>query len=158
MQLKLSAAAFVLLAGTSLAGIFPAGRAHADLPGRHPAYLHALSDLRAARWLIEHRPAQFAAGAHEGAAVQQIDFALHDIREAGLWDGKNETDHPPVDENGEWGGRIHRAVDLLRDARHDCAQPEDDPAARGLQGRAIGHIDAAIHHTEAAIHDIERGR
>ena len=22
----------------------------------HPAYLHALSDLRAARWLIEHRP------------------------------------------------------------------------------------------------------
>ena len=27
----------------------------------HPAYLHALSDLRAARWLIEHRSRQLGA-------------------------------------------------------------------------------------------------
>src|SRR5215472_7941016 len=28
----------------------------ADLPGKHPYYLHALSDLRAARWMLEDRP------------------------------------------------------------------------------------------------------
>ena len=27
--------------------------ANADLPGKHPYYLHALSDLRAARWMLE---------------------------------------------------------------------------------------------------------
>lgn len=27
----------------------------ADLPGMHPGYLHALTDLRAARWNLEHR-------------------------------------------------------------------------------------------------------
>jgi len=27
-----------------------------SLPNNHPAYLHALEDLRAARWMIEHRP------------------------------------------------------------------------------------------------------
>ena len=44
----------------TLAGIFFAVAmttiAYADLPGRHPAYLHALTDLRTARWMVEHRP------------------------------------------------------------------------------------------------------
>ena len=29
--------------------------AMAQLPGRHPHYIHALSDLRAAQWQIDHR-------------------------------------------------------------------------------------------------------
>ena len=34
--------------------------ANADLPGKHPYYLHALSDLRTARWMLEHRPGDAA--------------------------------------------------------------------------------------------------
>jgi hypothetical protein len=30
--------------------------AHAEVPGQHPYYLHALSDLRAGRWMLQHRP------------------------------------------------------------------------------------------------------
>ena len=34
-----------------LAGLVPFA-ALADMPGKHPGYLHALSDLRAARWFL----------------------------------------------------------------------------------------------------------
>ena len=34
--------------------------ASADMPGKHPFYLHALSDLRTARWMLEHRPGDAA--------------------------------------------------------------------------------------------------
>ncbi|MEH2129414.1 MAG: hypothetical protein V7K86_01855, partial [Nostoc sp.] len=44
--------------GNSL--LMTSGSAYADLPGKHPYYLHALTDLRTARWLLEHRPGDAA--------------------------------------------------------------------------------------------------
>ena len=43
----------LLLSGLLLA-VLPFA-ANADMPGKHPYYLHALSDLRAARWMLSHR-------------------------------------------------------------------------------------------------------
>jgi hypothetical protein len=42
--------------------------------------------------------------------------------------------------------------------RADTYREEDNPTARGLRDRAIGHVDAALHATERAIHDVELGR
>ena len=53
--------------------------ANADLPGKHPAYLHALTDLRAARWMLEHRPGDAAVSANEDAAINEIDTAIREI-------------------------------------------------------------------------------
>src|SRR5271168_4507728 len=97
----------------------PARVVVAQAPERHPAYLHALSDLRAARWLIEHRPGDWAQTADEGESVRQIDAAIGDIKKAAFDDGKNTNDRPPVDEHPDHRGRIHEALQFMRKARAD---------------------------------------
>ena len=47
--------------------------ANADLPGKHPYYLHALSDLRAARWMLEHRPGDAAVSGREDEGIYLAD-------------------------------------------------------------------------------------
>jgi hypothetical protein len=112
---------------------------------RHPAYIHALEDLRHARGHLE-RPAAMTRLAQwdEEVAIRDIDAAIHEITRAAIDDGKNIADHPPVDARMDWRGRLHRADELLRKARQDCSREEDNPAAQGLQRRALQHIDAAI--------------
>jgi hypothetical protein len=127
--------AFALLAGCVVA---------APPPARHPAYLHALSDLRAARWLIEHRPGDWAQTSDEVEAVRQIDAGINDIKKAAINDGKNLNDHPPLDEQPDHRGRIRQALQFLNKARGDIAHEEDNAYASGLRDRALGHIDAAI--------------
>jgi len=127
-------------------------------PPRHPAYLHALSDLRTARWMLEHRPGDVAVSVHEGEAIGEIDRAIAELSRAAADDGKNINSHPPADAPNDYRGRLHRAADLLRKVRSDTAQEEDNPSVRGLRDRALGHIDAALRATERAIHDVELGR
>jgi hypothetical protein len=131
--------------------------AHADLPGKHPAYLHALTDLRTARWMLEHRPGDAAVSGQEDVAVGEIDAAIGEIKHASIDDGKDIHDHPKVDAPADSRGRLHKAVELLRKTRADVAREEDDPAVRGLRDRAVGHIDGAIHATEHAISDVKHG-
>jgi len=137
-------AAFALLAGCVAAPPPRAVVAPPPPPAKHPAYLHALSDLRAARWLIEHRPGDWAQTSDEVEAVQQIDAAINEIKKASIDDGKNLHDHPPVDERPDHPGRIHEAIEILKKSRADLAREEDNGYADGLRDRAIGHIDAAI--------------
>ena len=67
MSFKLST---TVLAALALSASFTALSANAaDLPGRHPAYLHALTDLRDARWNLEHRPGDAAVSAQEDVAI-----------------------------------------------------------------------------------------
>jgi hypothetical protein len=120
--------------------------------GEHPYYLHALSDLRAARWMIEHRPGNWQQTTDEVEAVRQIDAAISEIKKASIDDGKNLADHPAVDERNEHDGRLHVAVDYLKKARQDIGQDEDNRFAQGLQERAYLHIDNAISAVRKAIH------
>jgi len=132
--------------------------ANADLPGRHPAYLHALTDLRTARWLLEHRPGDARVSAHEDQAIGAVDAAIGEIKRAAIDDGKDIHDHPALDAPPEYAGRLHRASEILHKTRNDVAREEDDPAVRGLRNRAVGHIDEAIRQTDRAIFDVENGR
>jgi hypothetical protein len=132
--------------------------ANADLPGKHPAYLHALSDLRTARWMLEHRPGDAKVSDHEDMAIMEIDKAIGEIKHAAIDDGKDIHDHPPMDVAADRPGRLHKALELLRKVHSDVAREEDDPATRGLRDRALGHIDGATHQTERAIFDVEHGR
>jgi hypothetical protein len=127
-------------------------------PSRHPAYLHALTDLRTARWMLDHRPGDAAVSVHEDEAVVEIDRAIAEIKRAAIDDGKNVHDHPSVDVPTDYRGRLHRAAELLRKVRADTYREEDNPSAVGLRDRAIAHVDAALHATERAIHDVEVGR
>ena len=146
----------LLLSGLLLA-VLPFA-ANADMPGKHPYYLHALSDLRAARWCLNHRPGDERVSRHEDIALEEIQKAIGEIKHAAIDDGKNIEDHPPVQGAGDFHGRLHEALRILKQTRGDLAHEEDDPMTRGLRDRAWQHIDVAIHETEGAIHDVETGR
>jgi len=117
----------------------------ADEPGRHPAYLHALSDLRDARAHLERMTPSDRIDAEQQHAIDEIDKAIWEIKQAAIDDGKNLNDHPPVDARLERRGRYHRALELLDKAHNDIAREEDDQWVRGLRNRAIHHIDEARH-------------
>lgn len=122
--------------------------------GSHPAYLHALSDLRAARSLLD-RPDHGELHQEEKEARHHIDKAIDEIKKAAIDDGKDLNDHPPVDAHMDWPGRLHRAMELLDKARADISREEDNHFAQGLQERAFGHIDEAKHEVREAIRIVE---
>ena len=129
----------------------PAYVSAAPEPGReHPAYLRALTDLRAARANLR-RPDGGELREQEKKAIHEINDAIAEIKKAAIDDGKDINDHVPVDTRMDWAGRLHRAAELLRKAHSDVAQEEDNAFAQGLQQRALEHIDKAHHHVEEAI-------
>jgi hypothetical protein len=128
--------------------------AHAQWWQQHPAYLKAMSDLRQAYWLVEHRDSiDPVAKAEESQAAGSIRAAYQNLKDASIVDDKNIDDQPPANfDFGDHRGRLHHAMDLLRDAHNDVDHEEDDPAARGFKARALSAIDQAAADTNAALH------
>jgi hypothetical protein len=123
-------------------------------PKEHPAYLHALTDLRHARANLQH-PDGGELREQEKKAIHEIDEAITEIKKASIDDGKDLNDHPVVDAGLDWRGRLHRSLELVNKAHNDVAREEDNGAAQGLQQRALEHIDKAHKHIEEAIHLVE---
>jgi sulfatase modifying factor 1 len=121
----------------------------ADQPGAHPAYLRALSDLREARANEEKRAGDPQMKWDEATAVGDIDRAIADIKKAGVDDGKNLTDHPPVDAKELRAGRLHQALVELEKALSEVK--EDNGIAAALRDRVVGDIDGAISFTKQGI-------
>jgi hypothetical protein len=122
--------------------IAPKAASAQQVPGPHPAYLHALSDLRMARAYLDQiawPPVQH----DEVNAIREIDAAINEIKRASIDDGKNLADHPPIDAHMRPDGRFRKALELLDKAHNDTARAEDVPQARGMRDRAVYHIDQA---------------
>jgi hypothetical protein len=124
-------------------------------PAAHPAYLHALTDLREARANLERKGGDREMKWDEHDGVIAIDRAIHDIKEAAIDDGKNIEDHPPLDVKEPRSGRLHRALAALKKAHGDISKEEDNAYANGLRNRAVHDIEEAIRFTEAGIHAAE---
>jgi len=122
----------------------------------HPAYLHALTDLRHARFLLE-KPAKPEVKWDEGNAVREIDAAINEIKQASIDDGKPLEDHPPVDAKMHHKDRLRKAEELLHKAAADIDEKEDNGWAKGLRGRANGHIHNAEHAVHEAMEDRHHG-
>jgi len=148
--LKLALVAAVL----ALAFAFSASNGAAQ---EHPAYIHALSDLRQARAHLE-RPDHGELREQEKKAVHEINDAIDEIKKAAIDDGKDINEHPPVDAHLDWPGRLRRAIELIDKAHNDIAREEDNRFAQGLQQRALLHIDKAHHHVEEAIEVVRASR
>jgi hypothetical protein len=133
-------------------GIAAAQPALADVPGPHPEYVHALSDVRYAHWLLQF-PAEWNVTRHEHAATYHVDRAFADIRQAGIDDGKDVYARIPVDASLSHRNRLQRALSALERAHADVNGWESDPYARGPRGAADGELEAAIAQVRAAIHD-----
>ncbi len=130
-------------------GLAPLAATAQMMPGKHPGYLHCLSDLRAARWFLYHQPGDSAVAGDEDVAIGEIDAAIAEIKRAAIDDGKNLNDHPNVDVH-EHGSRLKKSIETLKKAHHDVDGEEDNPEVRELRHHAIEHIDRAIHAAEGA--------
>ena len=146
----MKAVARILIPALVLTLFFALGASSTFAQGRHPAYLHALSDLRDARAHLQ-RPDGGHLRHEEDDAIHEINSAIDEIKKAAIDDGKDINDHVPVDSRLDWPGRLHRALELLNKAHEDIAREEDNQFAQGLQERALGHIDKAHHHVKEAI-------
>lgn len=130
-------------------GLMPLTTMAQQLPGKHPGYLHALTDLRAARWFLFHQPGDAKVYSDEDVGITEIDAAINEIKQASIDDGKNLNDHPAVDTK-ERGSRLLKSIETLKKAHADVDKEEDNPESRELRHRALEHIDRAIHAAEKA--------
>ncbi len=127
--------------------------AFADNPGKHPYYLHALSDLRDARAHLEHLSSDPVDHAEE-RAIKSIDEAIGELKRAAIDDGKDIHDHKPVDAHLKRTDRFHKAIELLDKAQQDCSHPEEQADTKGLQERIIRHIEEARRETRHIIETV----
>lgn len=137
--------------GMALAILVSACAAPHPAPAQeHPHYLHALSDLRLARALLD-RQQEWNVMRDQYAAMQEIDHAIGEIKRASIDDHKDLYDHPPIDAHMDHRGRLHKVMELLDSADRDLHAEEDNYAALGWRAAAIHHVNearGAVHHAE----------
>ena len=132
----------ILTAGIAAAAV-PMTMQAQEVPGPHPAYLHALSDLRAARHYLNDGWAWAPVKHDDNEAIKQIDAAIDEIKRASIDDGKGLNDPFHIDTSLSPHDRFRKANELLVAAHRDLEHAEDVPQAHGLRDRAINHIDNA---------------
>lgn len=115
-----------------------------------PAYLHALSDLRTARYWIQAdgnpNKAQY-----RNAAIAEINKAIDEIKKNAHHLGEETQWTPPAQSHGSVDAPWHSALTLLKQAHADVSMGRDFPDDVGRQVRAIQHIDAATQQVSSAI-------
>jgi hypothetical protein len=118
----------------------------------HPAYLHAISDLRYARALL-YRPDWGPVMHDQRAAVDEIDHAIGEAKRAAIDDGRNPDDHPPIDRRLGWEGRFRQAVELLNSAERNLSTAETNGAAAGWRNTALANVRNAKAFVDKAMRD-----
>jgi hypothetical protein len=103
----------------------------AEVQRPHPAYLHALSDLRTARHYLNDGWAWAPVGRDDNAAIHQIDGAIAEIKKASIDDGKGLNDPFLIDTRVSPHDRFRKANELLWSAHTDLSRADDVPQARG---------------------------
>ena len=152
MKIAVAFCALVLLGGSVAvhAQAYGPGE-YVQVPGPHPAYLHALSDLRAARHYLNDGWAWQPVRAEDNKAIREIDAAIDNIKAAAINDGKGLNDPFPIDGHLTPQNRFAKANELLYAAHQDLARAEDVPQSRGLRDRALRHVDAAHNTVDQAV-------
>jgi hypothetical protein len=157
-----------LLAGatTALAQPHPAApAAHAagttaGDTGQHPAYLHALEDIKSAQSAIQARGGSPSMKSHEKTAVQQTEAAQYIIYAQLGPEEKKSTKVLPandVDPSKSIGG-LHDAKAYLQKALADCSEAESDKAVADQRHREIILLQAAMGQVDQAIDDFAHHR
>lgn len=116
---------------------------YGQVSGPHPAYMHALSDLRGARHYLADNWSWGGVRTDDDAAIREIDAAIREIKMASIDDGRGMNDPFPMDRRFGPRDRFGKANELLGAAMHDLDHAEDVPQSRGLRDRAMMHISRA---------------
>jgi tetratricopeptide (TPR) repeat protein len=128
---------------------------HAPAFGHHPYYIHALSDLRMARALL-NRSEELDVNSDQKNAVFELNEAIGQIRRAAIMDGKDPDDHPKIDTSLDRRGRIQKAIELIRKAKSDILTREDNGRDIPWRNHAVVNLDNAVEASRKAIRDYRR--
>lgn len=134
------------------AALFAFSTTPARAQGSHPGYLHALSDLRLMRAYLDRLTPNEMIDAESQSAIDEIDSAIREVKEAAIDDGKDLHFHPPIDANITPANRFRKAHEAGDAAWRDLQQEEDNEFARGLKHRATEHIEKANHIIDHILH------
>lgn len=138
------------LAATALF-VSAAGAASA---AEHPAYLHALTDLKRAETVIKARGGSSAMGQHEKYAIENINGAQYGIYQVAPEEQKNVDVLVAADVDPALkAGKLHDALAYLKKAKSDLSEAESDKSYLGIRQRILGAVDGAIYQVDAAIKD-----
>src|ERR1700691_4691148 len=94
----------------ALAAALTPAAVNADTPGRHPAYLHARSDLRRAQFLLRVREEPNVTR-RLVEADHEVEAAIGEVDRAAFLDRKDLDDHPRVDAFPDRRHRFGRIVE-----------------------------------------------
>ena len=147
---SLASVAFGLSAFLLLALAVPA-------QAQHPAYMHALSNLRQARALLQ-TDSRSGFREEKNRAMDEIDRAIQEVRRAVREEGRESRWTPPPATQGDPDRPLRSAMTLLDEAHGDVARGVDTSDYRGLQNRALRHIDEARRALGHAMHSVGRDR
>jgi len=118
----------------------------------HPHYRSAISDLRYARALL-NRSDWRDVMRDQRAAVQEIDRAIADARQAAIDDGRNPDAHPPIDARMGWEGRFRKSMELLDSAQRDLSAEVDYGPSAAWRTSALRNIQNAKAYVARAMRD-----
>ena len=124
---------------------------------QHPAYMHALSNLRQARALLQ-TDSRSGFREEKNRAMDEIDRAIQEVRRAVREEGRESRWTPPPATQGDPDRPLRSAMTLLDEAHGDVARGVDTSDYRGLQNRALRHIDEARRAHGHAMHSVGRDR
>ncbi|QIR38386.1 hypothetical protein HCG51_17855 [Tolypothrix sp. PCC 7910] len=125
------------------------GVAGAVTPVKHPAYLHARSDLRKAELLLQQKD-EPNVEQETKMAYQHIHQAIEELDKASAVDKKNLQENPNVDTSLQHLDRFRAVYKLLRSAEKDISYEEDTNTAIGWRNRAKVNIEQAKRNIESA--------
>jgi len=87
------------------------------------------------------------------AAVQEIDRAIADARQAAIDDGRNPDAHPPIDARMGWEGRFRKSMELLDSAQRDLSAEVDYGPSAAWRTSALRNIQNAKAYVARAMRD-----
>jgi len=119
----------------------------------HPSYGRALAELRYARAHVSLHAPGVPPDENELEAIQEIDKAMQDVKDASEDDGKNLADHPLIE--ASWGRveRLQRALALLDQAHGNIELRQQDSFLKGLKANSANqHVAKAREAIERAMH------
>lgn len=148
--MKIRTSRTLLLAALAAMFLTLAISASAETPGKHPAYLHARSDLAKARQLMQEGEEGNVA-AQLRNALNEVNQAIGEIDRAAVLDRKDVDDHPPIDANLKCLNKFREIFRLLHSAQKDIDREEDNPASRQWRNRANGDINDAVKFVKKAL-------
>ena len=125
--------------------------AYSGFPGKHPAYLHALTDLRLAREYLDKITPDVALDNNELNAIGEINGAMDDINTAAIDDSKDIASFREVDVDLQRTSRYGKALELLNKTYEDIRREEVNGFAQSSQKQALRHINNAISIVKRAV-------